>query len=82
VRKLPVLPMPYAATRLMSRLVEWYSSYSGGQLPAIFTPYKSASMWKGNRFENRKLKALGWKPVVSTEEGLARHFAHLADADG
>jgi len=74
VKRVPVVPMPYVATQLMSRMVKWYSTYSKGQLPAIFTPYKTASMWKGNRFDNSKLKRLGWTQVVSTEEGLARHF--------
>ena len=77
VGKMPVVSLPYVATRLMSRAVETYADRSGGQLPAIFTPYKAASMWKGNRFDNSKLVALGWRPLVSTEEGLARHFAAL-----
>src|SRR5690606_10469509 len=77
IRKMPYVTVPYALTRLLSLAVEKYSERSGGQLPAIFTPYKSASMWKGNRFDNGKLRALGWKPVISTEEGLRRHFATL-----
>lgn len=79
VKKLPYVTLPFAATRLMSYAVEKYFERSRGQLPAIFTRYKTDSMWKGNRFANAKLKALGWKPLVSTEEGLARHFAHLRE---
>lgn len=78
VRKIPYVTMPYAATRLMSLAVERYHEISRGQLPAVFTRYKSDTMWKGNRFDNGKLKALGWKQLVSTQEGLERHFDHLA----
>ncbi|MES2390601.1 MAG: NAD(P)-dependent oxidoreductase [Acidobacteriota bacterium] len=55
--------------------VERYSASSKGQLPAILTPYKVKAMWGGNRFSNAKLRGLGWKPVVSTREGMKRAFA-------
>lgn len=77
VRPLRVLPMPYPATLAMSKAVEWYHRYSKGQLPAIFTPYKTRTMWKGNRFSNARLRGLGFKPIVSTEEGLKRTFEYL-----
>jgi nucleoside-diphosphate-sugar epimerase len=70
-----VVPLPYPATRLMSRAVEWYNRWSEGQLPAVFTPYKTATTWGGNRFSNEALKQLGWMPRVSTDEGLRRTFA-------
>ena len=76
--RIPVLSLPLVATRLMSVAVAKYSELSRGQLPAIFTPYKTDSMWKGNRFDNGKLKGLGWRQLVSTEEGLQRHFEALA----
>ncbi|MCG8423262.1 MAG: NAD(P)-dependent oxidoreductase [Proteobacteria bacterium] len=77
VKKIPYVSVPYLATHLMSLAVEKYHTYSNGQLPAIFTRYKSASIWKGNRFDNSRLKSIGWRPRVSTEEGLRRHFEHL-----
>jgi 2-alkyl-3-oxoalkanoate reductase len=77
VAKSITVPLPYFATRLMSVLVKKYHEHSDGQLPAVFTPYKSDSMWKGNRFTNAKLKSLGWKQEISTEDGLAKHFAYL-----
>lgn len=77
VARLRVLTMPYPAALAMSKAVEWYHRYSKGQLPAIFTPYKTKTTWKGNRFSNEKLKSLGFRPVVTTDEGLKRTFEHL-----
>jgi nucleoside-diphosphate-sugar epimerase len=74
---LRVLPVPYPALRLLSRGVEAYHRWSKGQLPAVFTPYKSAALWGGNRFDNSKIKALGWRQIVPTEEGMRRTFAWL-----
>ena len=74
-----VIRSPYFATMLLSRAVEWYHRHSRGQLPAIFTPYKTRTMWKGTRFSNAKLRGLGFSPIVSTEEGLRRTFEYLRD---
>lgn len=71
------LSLPYPVTVAMSHAVERYHRVSKGQLPAVFTPYKTATSWKGNRFTNAKLKALGWQPLVSTADGLQRTFEHL-----
>jgi nucleoside-diphosphate-sugar epimerase len=75
VRPVRAIPVPYFALLAASRAVESYSRKSKGQLPAIFTPYKTRAMWGGNRFSNAKLKSIGWRPLVSTREGLARSFA-------
>ncbi len=77
VEHLRVVKLPYPALQLLSRAVHGYHKVSKGQLPALFTPYKSATTWKGNLFSNAKLKSLGWKQVVSTEEGLSRTFEAL-----
>jgi nucleoside-diphosphate-sugar epimerase len=77
VKRVRAVPVPYPAMRAISTLVQRYHAYSKGQLPAIFTPYKTATSWGGNRFTNAKLKALGWRPLVSTEEGLRRAFAYF-----
>jgi nucleoside-diphosphate-sugar epimerase len=74
VEPLRVLPIPYPIMQAISSAVQRYHAYSKGQLPAIFTPYKTATSWGGNRFENTKLKGLGWKPLVSTDEGMRRAF--------
>jgi nucleoside-diphosphate-sugar epimerase len=75
VRPMRSVRVPYFALMWGSRLVEGYSRRSKGQLPAIFTPYKTRAMWGGNRFSNEKLKGIGWRPLISTREGLARTFA-------
>jgi nucleoside-diphosphate-sugar epimerase len=75
VKPLRSVPVPYFVLMLVSKAVERYSRYSKGQLPAIFTPYKTRAMWGGNRFSNAKLEAIGWRPLVSTRDGLARTFA-------
>ena len=75
VKPLKTIPVPYWLLAWGSTRVERYSTRSKGQLPAIFTPYKTRAMWGGNTFSNAKLKQLGWHPIVSTQEGLARSFA-------
>jgi len=77
VRPVRSLRLPYPLLLAGSALVERYHHWSKGQLPAILTPYKVAASWKGNRFDNRKLKALGWQQLVSTEEGMRQTFDHL-----
>ncbi len=75
VKRLSSIPVPYPVLMWGSKMVERYSQRSKGQLPAIFTPYKTRAMWAGNQFSNAKLKSIGWRPVVSTQEGLERAFA-------
>jgi nucleoside-diphosphate-sugar epimerase len=77
VRPVRSLRIPYVALTGISKLVEGYHATSKGQLPAIFTPYKTATSWKGTRFDNGKIKALGWRQLVPTDEGIRRAFAHL-----
>ena len=67
--------VPWPVTLALSHLIERYHHYSKGQLPAFLTPYRSRALWGGNRFDNTKLKALGWRPKISTDEGLRRTFA-------
>lgn len=77
VRPIRSVRVPYLGLVALSEIVERYHRWSKGQLPAVFTRYKSKTTWGGNRFDNAKLKALGWRPLVSTEEGLARTFEDL-----
>jgi len=75
VTKIRSVSVPYFAVKLLSSMVAQYHRYSKGQLPAILTPYKVASQWGGNRFDNSKLHSIGWKQLVPTVEGLRRSFA-------
>jgi len=79
VKRIPYVTVPYRALLTMSALVERYHRSSKGQLPAIFTPYRTKSLWKGNTFTNQRLKSLGWRPIVSTEEGIRRMMASSRD---
>lgn len=80
VKRMPSVRVPYLAMLLVSRSVESYHRRSRGQLPAVFTRYKTASLWKGTRFDNTKLKCIGWSPRVSTRDGLAKSFEALRAA--
>lgn len=81
VKKIRFVPVPYFVLMAISRLVARYHKYSHGQLPAIFTPYKTASTWGGNYFDNGALKGTGWKQLVSTDEGLRRTFAYFRESE-
>jgi nucleoside-diphosphate-sugar epimerase/peptidoglycan/xylan/chitin deacetylase (PgdA/CDA1 family) len=75
VTKIRSISLPYFGVQLLSSIVAKYNRYSKGQLPAVLTPYKAASQWGGNRFDNSKLRSIGWKQLVPTAEGLRRSFA-------
>jgi nucleoside-diphosphate-sugar epimerase len=66
--------IPYAIALGLSLLSEKYHAHSRGQMPAVLTRYRTAAVWKRITFDNRKLKQLGWRQTVSTEEGLRRTF--------
>jgi nucleoside-diphosphate-sugar epimerase/peptidoglycan/xylan/chitin deacetylase (PgdA/CDA1 family) len=75
VTKIRSISVPYIGVKSLSSMVAKYNRYSKGQLPAILTPYKAASQWGGNRFDNSKLRSIGWKQLVPTADGLHRSFA-------
>jgi nucleoside-diphosphate-sugar epimerase len=74
VRDLRVVSLPYAATMALSHANLRYSEASRGQLPAIFTPYKTRSSWKPMRYDNSRLHQLGWRQRTSTQDALEETF--------
>jgi nucleoside-diphosphate-sugar epimerase len=80
VQPIRYVTLPYWCTMTISRAIERYSRASKGQLPAVLTPYKTASHWKPLGFSNSKLKGIGWAPIVRTRDGMARTFAHCRTA--
>jgi len=79
VENVRYVPIPYFMTMTISRMVAWYHVHSNGQLPDVLTPYKSANIWKGYKFDNSKMKSAGWQPVISTSEGLERFWSYWRD---
>jgi hypothetical protein len=73
--------LPYWMTRMLAWSLETYHRHSQGQLPAIITRYKAASAWGGNKFDNSKLHALGWHPLISTSDAMAENFSYLRQRD-
>jgi nucleoside-diphosphate-sugar epimerase len=83
VRHIRSIRWPFFATMLVSKWAERWHVSSKGQIPRVLTPYRTATVWRGHRFDNGKLRRAGWTQVVSTREGLtgalddlrARHIA-------
>ena len=77
VRRIPSVRFPFLATLLLSNWAEHWHVSSRGQIPRVLTPYRTKTIWRGHRFDNRKLRRAGWTPVLSTGDGLAAAFADL-----
>lgn len=76
VKRFKSIYVPHAVSYLLSYLWEKYSEWSEGQLPPAFNRAHWHANWKKTRYSNNKLKVrLGWKPTVTTTEGLRRYFA-------
>jgi nucleoside-diphosphate-sugar epimerase len=80
VKRVRSVRIPYPLLVQMSKAVKWYCDYSEGQLPPVFTPYKVSAMWKNVGVANDRIKALGWKQAIPTDEALRRAFEHLRGA--
>lgn len=75
VKKFKSLYLPKPVSYFFCYCWERYSVWSEGQLPPAFNRSRWNSFWRSTRYTNKKLKAkLGWRPVVSTDEGLKRYF--------
>jgi nucleoside-diphosphate-sugar epimerase len=83
VKRFPSLYLPKAVSYSLCNLWERYSAWSEGQLPPAFNRSRWNSLWKKTRYTNEKLKTrLGWRPLVSTQDGLQRYFEACRLGDG
>jgi nucleoside-diphosphate-sugar epimerase len=80
VKNVPTISLPFSIIMWLSRMLERYHVRTRGQIPAILTPYESSAMWKGHQFDNRRIKQLGWRQIVSTPEAMRETFAFLRDS--
>jgi nucleoside-diphosphate-sugar epimerase len=62
VKPIPSIPVPYLILSALGRRNGFPSSY------------RVATWWKGHTYSNARLKALGWRPRIATEEGLRRLY--------
>jgi nucleoside-diphosphate-sugar epimerase len=75
VRRFKSLYVPHIASYILCYLWEKYSVWSEGQLPPSFNRRVWQASWKKTRYSNEELKRrVGWKPKVSTADGLMRYF--------
>jgi nucleoside-diphosphate-sugar epimerase len=71
------LSIYYRFFYLVCYLWEKYSVWSRGQLPPAYNRRICATLWKGNRYSNSKLKKiLDWTPKVSMMDGLELYFKY------
>ena len=76
-RRIRSIRLPFAATLLLSRLVERYHAVSKGQIPQVLTPYRAKNVWGGHVYDNGRLKRTGWVQLVSTEDALRETFSEF-----
>jgi nucleoside-diphosphate-sugar epimerase len=77
VKRMRVVPLPYPLLMMAAKWLTGYSARSGGQLPAVLTPYVVRSMYRPLQYSNAAIKALGWSQKVSISKGMAEFFEHL-----
>lgn len=77
VERYKIVKLPYKVFLFLSFLYEKYVRISREQIPPVFNPYSSATVWKSLRFSNKKIvEKLNFVQKVSTAEGLQRHFKY------
>jgi len=76
VKRFKSVYVPHVVSHAICYLWERYSEWSKGQLPPAFNRQRWHADWKKTCYSNEKLKRrLGWRPKLSTEEGMRRYFA-------
>jgi len=79
VRRFKTVYVPHMASFGLCYLWEKYSQWSKGQLPPAFNRRRWHAEWKKTRYSNEKLKVmLGWRPKLSTADGLRLYFQSCA----
>ena len=80
VKRFRSVYVPHPVSYGLCYLWEKYSHWSKGQLPPVFNRRRWHAYWKKTQYSNDKIKTkLGWKPVVSIDEGLRRYFKGFAE---
>lgn len=75
--------IPHSVSYALCYLWERYSEWSEGQLPPTFNRREWHAYWKKTRYSNKKAKMrLGWRPSISTAEGLGRYFESCRNGNG
>jgi 2-alkyl-3-oxoalkanoate reductase len=77
VGKLRLIRLPLLLADGLSKGIERYHTYSKAQIPLVLTPYRVHSAWRGHTYSNSKLKSIGWRQAVPTQEALSRTFAYF-----
>lgn len=77
------IPISYEIWFNFCRLWEWYSKWSGGQLPPVYNRRRCRIYWSGNKYSNNKAKKmLNWRPKIGMTAALEEYFAYLREAKG
>ncbi len=77
VKNIRSIYIPKFMSLLFCIFWEKFSRWSAGQIPPVYTYREWVAYWKKTYYSNKKLKQLtGWKPRVSTEEGLKIFFEY------
>jgi nucleoside-diphosphate-sugar epimerase len=81
VKRFRSIYVPHFIAYALCYVWEKYSQWSEYQLPPTFNRNRWYSEWRKTQYSNDKLKTrLGWRPKVSTEEGM-RDFFTSASGD-
>jgi len=82
VRSFRSIYLPKFLSYLFCASWEYFSRWSAGQIPPVFSRREWHAYWKKTYYSNKRLKEfIGWKQKISTEEGLKLFFHYCRKAD-